>query len=141
MKRNVFILFIMLLGVSSVFAQKKAVISFEETTHDFGTFAESDGIQTYDFKFTNTGNDMLVIHQAIASCGCTVPQFPKEPIRPGESGVIRVSYNGSGKFPGHFKKAVTIRSNATADMVRLYIEGEMTEKVVDVKKAIKKDKS
>jgi len=128
----------MLLGFTLAYGQKKAEITFEETTHNFGTFAEADGVQTCDFKFTNTGNDMLVIHQAIASCGCTVPKFPKEPIRPGETGVIKVSYNGSGKFPGHFKKAITIRSNAEADMVRLYIEGDMMDRVVDVKKAIKK---
>jgi len=71
----------------------------------------------------------LVIHQAIASCGCTVPQYPKEPIQPGESGVITVTYNGAGKFPPvTSKKAITIRTNGKNEMTRLYIEGDMTPK-------------
>ena len=76
----------------------------------------------------NSGDGPLVIHQAIASCGCTVPQYPKEPIKPGESGQITVTYNGAGKFPGHFKKSITIRTNGKNEMTRLYIEGDMTPK-------------
>ena len=79
-------------------------------------------------KFKNSGDGPLVIHQAIASCGCTVPQYPKEPIKPGESGQITVTYNGAGKFPGHFKKSITIRTNGKNEMTRLYIEGDMTPK-------------
>lgn len=137
MKKFLLIFTILFIGMSTAFAQKKAIISFTETTHNFGVFAENDGIQVCNFKFTNTGNDMLVIHQAIASCGCTVPTFPKEPIRPGETGIIKVAYNGSGKFPGHFKKAITIRSNAQ-DNIHLFIEGDMLDRVVNVKKAINK---
>ena len=70
----------------------EADIKFEKTTHDFGTFSEDDPKVTCSFKFTNTGDGLLVIHQAIASCGCTVPQYPKEPIKPGESGEITVTY-------------------------------------------------
>ena len=107
-----------------VFVFFLADIKFEKTTHDFGTFPESQKV-TCTFKFTNTGDNLLVIHQAIASCGCTVPQYSKEPIKPGESGEIVVTYNGAGKFPGHFRKSVTIRSNAKKEIVRLYIEGDM----------------
>lgn len=103
---------------------QEAEITFEKTSHDFGTFPESQKV-TYAFKFTNTGDKLLVIHQAMASCGCTVPTYPKEPIQPGDSGEIVVSYNGSGKFPGHFRKAITIRTNANKEIVRLYIEGDM----------------
>lgn len=105
-------------------AAGEAEIKFEKTSHDFGSFPESEKV-TYKFKFTNTGDNLLVIHQAIASCGCTVPQYPKEPIKPGESGEITVTYNGAGKFPGHFKKSITIRSNAKQEIVRLYVEGDM----------------
>ena len=102
----------------------EAVIKFEKTSHNFGSFPESTKV-TCKFKFTNEGDNLLVIHQAIASCGCTVPQYPKEPIKPGESGEIVVTYNGAGTFPGHFKKSITIRSNAKQEIVRLYVEGDM----------------
>ena len=107
-------------------AQAQAVIKFDKTSHDFGKFKES-APQTYSFVFTNTGDQPLIIQQAFASCGCTVPTAPKDPIKPGEKGVIKVQYNGKGKFPGHFKKSITIRTNGKVEMVRLYIEGNMTE--------------
>ena len=103
----------------------EAEIKFEKTSHNFGTFPESSPKVTCTFKFNNTGDNLLVIHQAMTSCGCTVPQFPKEPIKPGESGEIKVVYNGAGKFPGHFKKSITIRSNAKQEIIRLYVEGDM----------------
>ena len=109
------------------FAAGEAEIKFEKTSHDFGTFPESEKV-TCTFKFTNTGDNLLVIHQAIASCGCTVPQYSKEPIKPGETGEIVVTYNGAGKFPGHFKKSITIRTNAKQEIVRLYVEGDMVGK-------------
>ncbi len=107
-------------------ASGTAEIKFDETTHSFGSFPESSPKVSCTFKFTNTGDGPLVIHQAIASCGCTVPQYPKEPIKPGESGVVTVTYNGAGKFPGHFRKAITLRTNAKQEVIRLYIEGDMT---------------
>lgn len=106
------------------FAAGEAEIKFEKTSHNFGSFPESQKV-TCTFKFTNTGDNLLVIHQAIASCGCTVPKYSKEPIKPGESGEITVTYNGAGKFPGHFKKSITIRTNAKQEIIRLYIEGDM----------------
>jgi hypothetical protein len=69
-----------------------------------------------------------VIHQAIASCGCTVPTYTKTPIKPGESGTIDVTYNGKGKFPGRFKKNISVRTNAkNSELVKLTIEGNMEE--------------
>ena len=107
------------------FAAGEADIKFEKTSHNFGTFPESSPKVTCTFKFTNTGDNLLVIHQAIASCGCTVPQYPKAPIKPGESGEITVTYDGSGKFPGHFRKSITIRTNAKKEIISLYVEGDM----------------
>ena len=126
MKKYLFTAFLMLCSLVS-FAQQanEAEIKFDKTSHDFGIFTESNSKVTCTFTFTNTGNKLLVIHQAIASCGCTVPEYPKEPIKPGESGKIVVTYNGEGRFPGHFRKSITIRSNAKQEIVRLYIEGEM----------------
>lgn len=121
-KKFTAILFALIVG--TMMASAQAVIKFEKTTHNYGKFTE-DKPQTCVFKFTNTGNEPLVIHQAFASCGCTVPTFTKEPIAPGKTGEIKVVYNGKGKLPGHFKKTVSVRSNATNALVRVYIEGDM----------------
>ncbi len=122
---------IMLLLGCATFANAqdaKASIKFEQLKVDFGTFSESEPVQKGVFRFTNEGTAPLVIHQAVASCGCTVPEYTKEPIQPGESGQINVTYNGKGKFPGHFKKTITIRTNGDPEMTRVFVEGTMTEK-------------
>ena len=116
---------VMLLTVLTMSAQ--AVMTFDKTKHDYGTFSEKNGAQTCTFTFKNTGDKPLVIEQAVASCGCTVPKYTKKPVQPGESGEIKVTYNGTGKMLGHFKKTITVRNNGTPEMIRLYIEGEMTE--------------
>lgn len=108
-------------------ASKTAQIKFEKLTHNFGTFSENDAVQTCTFTFQNTGSAPLVINQAVASCGCTIPNYTKKPILPGAKGEIKVTYNGKGKFPGHFKKTITVRTNAEQEMTRLYIEGVMEE--------------
>lgn len=126
MKKLFILSMLMLMSIGMTFAQEKqAVMKFEKTLYSFGKFSEKEPIQKCVFTFTNTGNAPLIIHQAVASCGCTVPSYTKEPIKPGEKGQIKVTYSGKGAFPGHFKKAITVRSNATTEMVRLYIEGEM----------------
>lgn len=108
-------------------AQNGPQIKFDKLSYDFGTFSEENAVQKCTFTFTNVGTAPLVINQAVASCGCTVPTYTKSPIKPGQKGSISVTYNGKGKFPGHFKKTITVRTNGTPEMVRLYIEGEMTE--------------
>ncbi len=107
--------------------QEKAEIQFDTLRASVGTFPASDPIRKCQFKFKNTGQSVLIINQVFASCGCTVPVYPKNPIKPGESGVIEVTYNGTGKFPGHFAKTVTVRSNAKKEIIRLTVEGTMTE--------------
>jgi len=114
-------------GMTAVMAQKPAEIKFDKTTHNFGTFSEKDPKVTCTFTYTNVGETPLVVNQAIASCGCTVPEYTKTPVQPGEKGEIKVTYNGAGKFPGHFKKSITVRTNGAVEMTRLYIEGDMTE--------------
>ncbi len=118
---------LMLCSMTALMAQKPAQIKFDKTTHDFGTFPESEPKVTCVFTFTNIGEQPLVINQAIASCGCTVPEYTKAPVKPGEKGEIKVTYNGTGKFPGYFKKSITVRTNGSVEMTRLYIEGNMTE--------------
>ena len=102
----------------------QAVIKFEKTSLDFGKFHESK-VQVGEFVFTNTGNKPLVIQQAFGSCGCTVATPPKDPIAPGQKGVIKVSYNGRGQYKGDLKKLITVRSNASNSIVRVFIQGYM----------------
>lgn len=115
-------------SVSAAPSDSYAEIKFDSVRHNFGSFPESDPIRKCTFSFTNTGTAPLVIHQAFASCGCTVPSYPKSPIKPGEKGQIDVTYNGTGKFVGHFQKTITVRTNAKNELVRLIVEGTMTEK-------------
>ena len=107
--------------------EKVAEIKFDTLSHDFGKFSDKDPVVKCVFKFTNVGTAPLIIHQAIASCGCTVPTYTKDPVKPGDSGQIEVTYNGKGKFPGRFVKNITVRTNAKeTNTVRLTISGEMT---------------
>lgn len=104
-------------------AQAAASISFETKNHDFGNIKEEAVSVSYEFKFTNKGNSPLLILRAEASCGCTTPIFPKEPIGPGGSGTIKVTYNTVGR-PNTFHKTVTIFSNdPSAGTVVLTIQG------------------
>ena len=112
------------LGSSSLFAQ--AIIKFEKSSHNFGTFKEKDA-QTYVFKFTNTGDEPLVVQQVFTSCGCVARSFTKEPVLPGKSGEIKVTYNGKGRRAGEFEKSITIRTNTKAQIHRLKIKGSMIE--------------
>ena len=127
MKKIILMTMMLLCGLTTTMAQKQADNKFDKMMHDFGKFSESDPVVTCVFSFTNTGDAPLVINQAMPSCGCTVPEFTKQPIQPGEKGEIKVTYNGQGKFPGHFKKSITVRTNAKVEMTRHYIEGEMLE--------------
>lgn len=126
--KKLFVIALMLTcGLTVALAQKPAEIKFDKLTHDFGTFSEKNPVVTCVFTYTNVGEEPLIINQAIASCGCTVPEYTKTPVKPGEKGEIKVTYNGTGKFPGHFKKSITVRTNGAVEMTRLYIEGDMTE--------------
>ena len=126
--KKIFIMTFMLFAcITFAVAQKQAEIKFDKVEYDFGTFSENEAIQETVFTFTNTGNAPLIINQAVASCGCTIPEYTKNPIMPGKKGQIKVTYNGKGKFPGHFKKSITVRTNGIPEMTRLYIEGTMTE--------------
>lgn len=127
MKKMILMTLMLVCGMTMTMAQKPAQIKFEKTTHNFGSFSESNPKVTCTFTYTNVGEQPLVVNQAIASCGCTVPEYTKTPVQPGEKGEIKVTYNGAGKFPGHFKKSITIRTNGAVEMTRLYIEGDMTE--------------
>ncbi|MBA7487865.1 MAG: DUF1573 domain-containing protein [Prevotella sp.] len=125
MKKLLFTTLMLIAGINMVFAQAK--IQFDKSEYNFGSFPETSPVQKCTFTFTNSGDKPLVINQAIASCGCTVPSYPKAPIKPGQKGTIEVTYNGKTKFTGHFKKAITIYTNGVPETTRIYIEGTMTE--------------
>lgn len=102
------------------------IMKFVSETHDFGTLKEGP-TASYDFVFTNTGKSPLIIQSCTASCGCTTPDWTKEPIAPGKTGKISVKYNTQGR-PGTFTKTVYIASNAKSDKERyeIYIKGNVT---------------
>lgn len=111
MKKLLFFLLIVVASVGLSWADSMA--KFEVNTHDFGTIKESDGDVTYSFKFVNEGDSPLLITRAQASCGCTSPEYPKKPVRPGESGEIKVTYHAKGR-PGPFDKSVYVYTNSKA---------------------------
>jgi len=103
-------------------------ISFDKTVHDYGTIVQgSDG--TCEFKFTNTGKEPLILQKPQSSCGCTVPTWPQEPILPGKSDVIKVTYATHNVGP--INKTVTVNSNAKTARVVLSIKGNVVAKPAD----------
>lgn len=101
----------------------KTTVKFAETAHNFGTI-QQDTKNTKIFKFTNTGTEPLIIEDAQGSCGCTVPKFPKEPIKPGETGDIEVVYS-PGKQQGAQSKTVTITANTNPITSTIVISAEV----------------
>ena len=96
------------------------IMTFESDNHDYGTIKQGDN-GTYEFKFTNTGKSPLIISNAKGSCGCTVPEWPKDPIKPGETSAIKATYDT--KRVGAFTKTVTVTSNAKETSKILTIHG------------------
>jgi hypothetical protein len=101
-------------------------LSFANESHDFGSIKEGDVVET-EFTFTNTGEGPLIISSAQGSCGCTVPEYPNAPVAPGESGVIKVSFNSEGK-PNQQSKTVTLTTNAVPSTKVLTITANVTPK-------------
>ncbi len=108
----------------------KPIFNFlSEETHNFGELDEGPKYD-HEFKFENIGKEPMIIAGVKASCGCTTPDWPKEPIMPGEVGAIKVIYNTKGR-KGKFNKAVTITSNSVTPTKRLYIKGNVNEAAPD----------
>lgn len=106
-------------GESEAFAQ----IKFDQTNHDFGEIAEGT-LAKHVFKFTNTGKVPLIIKDARGSCGCTVPDWPREPISPGKDGVIKVQFNSQGRS-GVQTKTVTLTTNTQEGVQTLQIKAKV----------------
>ena len=110
--------------------EKYPEITFDKTTIDFGLFDRAHGDKTCWFVFTNTGNKELQILSAGSSCGCTVPEFPKTAILPGQKDSIKVTYSGSTRRVGVVKKTISLTTNCKVNSTYLYIMGEMVEELV-----------
>jgi hypothetical protein len=133
MKKIALTFSMLIVAVSLVFAQTEQPvkvednpnapeITFDKLVHDYGTVPfGGDGVCT--FKFTNTGKEPLILQQPQSSCGCTVPTWPKEPVLPGQSNEIQVTYNT--KKAGPINKTVTVRSNAKNNTIVLRITGKV----------------
>lgn len=105
-----------------------ADIKLDKTTHDYGNIKQGDNGEC-EFKFVNNGKEPLVITNCMGSCGCTVPQCPKEPILPGKSGVVKVKYDTQRVGPIY--KTVTINSNAKSGTQTIQIKGNVEAKPVE----------
>ena len=110
--------------------EKYPEITFEKATIDFGLFDKEHGDKVCWFVFTNTGNKELLILSANSTCGCTVPEYPKNAIQPGQKDSIKVSYNGSTRRVGKMKKTIALTTNCKVNSCYLYIMGEMVDELV-----------
>jgi archaellum component FlaG (FlaF/FlaG flagellin family) len=132
MKKLIISAFVAFAGLTAANAQTPAVpapenknqaeITFDKEVHDFGVIPQNIPA-TYTFYFKNTGKEPLIITQAAASCGCTTPEWTKDPIKPGQKGFIKATYNATNV--GAFNKSVTVMSNAKRSTVALAIKGEV----------------
>lgn len=96
------------------------VMTFAENVYDFGNIKTGD-VVNHTFTFKNTGKAPLIIESATATCGCTVPNYPKDPVAPGEEGKIDVQFNSTGKT-GQQNKVITIRANTQPNITELTIK-------------------
>ena len=129
--KNFVIIIALVFSVVIADAQDEAKVNgpeifFKKTTHDYGTI-DLNGDGTYNFEFTNIGNEPLILSKPRSSCGCTVPSWPKEPILPGETNKIKVTYNIHKS--GAFNKTVTVFSNSKKKSTTLLrIKGKVEKK-------------
>ena len=116
-----------LVAISGWADDKYAEATFEFKNHDFGTIKEANGPVSCTFEFTNSGDKPLLIIDATASCGCTRPEYPTKPIKPGKKGKIKVTYSPIGR-PGAFTKNVKIKTNGRERSTTLRIKGTVIPK-------------
>lgn len=125
MKRLQITLFFLTITTVMMWADGVAQATFKNRLHDFGVIKEDGGPVSCEFEFTNTGDQPLLIINATASCGCTRPEYPTKPIKPGKKGKIKVTYSPLGR-PGAFRKTVKVRTNGADKTINLIIEGSVT---------------
>jgi Protein of unknown function (DUF1573) len=115
------LVFLSLISLSPILSFAQGTFKFEEEIHNFGTILEGEPA-VFEFNFTNTGDQPIILSNVKASCGCTTPYWTREPVPPGEKGSIKASYNSKGR-PGNFHKSITITSNANTPTKVLQIKG------------------
>lgn len=109
--------------ISTDVVENPTEITFEMDSYNFGDINQGDTV-SHDFKFTNTGSHDLIITGARGSCGCTVPVWPKRPIKPGESDVVKVQFNSKNK-KGAQNKTVTVTANTKPSETKIYFTGNV----------------
>lgn len=124
MKKLLLTCTMLFVGAMAFAQEKQAEIKFEETTSSFGTITEGK-LGEVEFEFKNTGNAPLVLTSVNASCGCTTPEWPKEPIMPGQTAKITGVYNSTGRGTGQISKSITVVSNAKTGTVILTLTGNV----------------
>ncbi len=146
MKKLLVITIALFVGIQFSWAQDKKKkkksgpeMKFKKEVHKFGKIQVGTKAK-HEFTFKNVGNEPLIIQNVKASCGCTTPNWPKEPILPGKSGKIKAVYNSKGR-PGSFHKAITIRSNAKKPSKVLYIKGKAVKNLKKETSPERQDKS
>lgn len=130
MKRISFRHFALLLAVlvaGVAMAAGVAQATFSTKSHDFGYIKEAKGPVSYTFEFTNTGTAPLIVIESTASCGCTRPEYPTKPIKPGKKAKIKVTYSPIGR-PGAFRKTIKVKTNGRERVTTLVIEGVVIPK-------------
>ena len=111
-------------AVQKVLASKDSTaVQIIDTTYNFGKVTEGEKVE-YSYRFRNTGTKPLVVVQATASCGCTVPQKPEKPIMPGEIGFIKIVFDSKGRV-GNAYKTITVSSNANPEFPPLILTGDV----------------
>ncbi len=130
--KKILIFFFFAILWQSFALKSQGIFNFEKETHDFGTLEEGV-VASYEFEFTNTGDQPIEISEVKASCGCTTPYWSKELIMPGKKGKIKASYN-TQKRPGPFNKSITIKSNARKDVKIIYIKGYVAPNETSIKR-------
>lgn len=118
---------LMLLSVVSFGQNQDATMTFSKVKHDYGNIKQEDGPASVVFEFTNTGGTPIIITNVKSSCGCTTPNWTRQPVPPGAKGTVEAVYNPANR-PGHFNKTITVTSNAANSPVVLTITGNVLEK-------------
>jgi len=132
MKHLFFTICLLIFGFTAKSQIATTKMKLAATEHDFGTFKEEAGRQTFDFILTNTGTEPLVIQNVVASCGCTTPDWTKQPIPAGANGKVTAIYDPKDR-PGQFNKTLSVYTNTKPEVVVLTIRGEVVphEKTVE----------
>ena len=109
-------------GIAQAQSKTPSTMKFTEESWNFGNIKEADGEVSHTFVFTNSGQDPFVIERVTTSCGCTTPEYTREPILPGRKGTVKVTFNPEGR-PGPFQKTITVTSRSSQNQNQLHITG------------------